>query len=196
MTQQIEPTGASSFASDTATAPLPLTVDLRTALALSGAYGITGAVAAVLLVPVIQQHTEVNLPLPLPVFAILLAVQLTVMYGLLAWAGLRMARRRGLEPAPTLTRLWMGHGLWIVWRGFAVAALAGMLSGAALVVVVKIISIVFPDTLPSMLHPPNVATALAASTAASFGEEILWRLFFLSLILRLLPPGVLGGAAI
>jgi hypothetical protein len=43
-----------------------------------------------------------------------------------------------------------------------------------------------------MLHPPGVAASLLASVAGSFGEEILFRLFTLSLLLRLLPKGHVG----
>jgi membrane protease YdiL (CAAX protease family) len=45
-----------------------------------------------------------------------------------------------------------------------------------------------------MLHPPGVAASLLASVAGSFGEEILFRLFALSLLLRLLPKGRVGMA--
>jgi membrane protease YdiL (CAAX protease family) len=51
-----------------------------------------------------------------------------------------------------------------------------------------------PTTLPATLHPPGIVPALAASTAGSFGEEILFRLFALSVLLRLLPPGRTGAA--
>jgi hypothetical protein len=43
-----------------------------------------------------------------------------------------------------------------------------------------------------MLHPPGIVAALLSSAAGSLGEEILFRLFGLSLLLRLLPKGRLG----
>src|SRR3972149_3927327 len=86
-------------------------VDLRTGVVLSAAYGASGAVAAMTLLPSITQGVQWTPPLPMPLFVALLAVQLTVVYGLLGWAGARMARRRGVEPAPTLTGLWRGAGL-------------------------------------------------------------------------------------
>jgi hypothetical protein len=46
-----------------------------------------------------------TLPLPLPLFCVVLAVQFLVIYGLLALAGLRLARARNREPAPLLTAL-------------------------------------------------------------------------------------------
>jgi 7-keto-8-aminopelargonate synthetase-like enzyme len=82
-----------------------------------------------------------------------------------------MARRRGLDPAPTLTKLWQGLGVRIGWRGMAAGAVGGLISGAALVLVDKIITRVLPGTLAATLHPPSAASALAASTAAALGEE-------------------------
>jgi hypothetical protein len=175
---------------DSQTRPIPaprLGVDLRTAVLLAGAYGVAGAAASLLLLPLIAQHTDVKLPVPPPLFAILLAIQLTVVYGLLGWAGLRMARGRGLEPAPILTTLWQGGGLRMRRGGLLQGTVGGLVAGAALLLAVWSIRRAFPGTLPQMLHPPSVASALAASTAASFGEEILCRLFLLSAIQRLLP---------
>lgn len=157
--------------------------DVLIAFLLSGTYGLLGAVAAALLIPAIARRTEVALPLPLPLFLVLLAIQLTVIYGLLGWAGLAMARRRGLDPARAPGR-----------QGMAVASVAGVGAGFFLVLAVKIISSLFPGTLPSTLHPPDVFSALAASAAASFGEEILCRLFMLSLILRVLPVSAASGS--
>jgi hypothetical protein len=165
---------------------------------LSAAYGISAAVTALSLLPALREKVEWTPPLPMPLFVAILAVQLTAIYGLLGWAGARMARRRGVEPAPTLTRLWMGEGFSVRWRGMGAALVGGTASGATLVILVKFILHLWPDTLPATLHPPDVASALSASTAASFGEEILCRLFLLSAILRLLPAGATGvrGAAI
>ena len=168
-------------------------VDLRTGVVLSAAYGASGAVAAMTLLPSITQQVQWTPPLPMPLFVALLAVQLTVVYGLLGWAGARMARRRGVEPAPTLTGLWRGAGLRVRWRGMGAGVVGGLGCGAALVVLVKIIKSVLPGTLPATMHPPDAASALAASTAASFGEEILCRLFVLSAVLRLMPAGARGG---
>jgi membrane protease YdiL (CAAX protease family) len=52
----------------------------------------------------------------------------------------------------------------------------------------------FAGTLPDTLHPPGLAAALAASIAGSLGEEIVFRLFLLSLLLRLFPRGRAGTA--
>ncbi len=160
-------------------------MDLKYAAMLAGAYGILGAVAAVLLMPLIASKVSVELPLPLPVFAAILAVQLTVVYGLLAWGGLRMARARGLDPTPSMARRAPRERV----ERAVVPGVAGLASGAAIVLGVRAIQMVFPGTLPPVLHPAGVMAAIGASSAAAFGEEILCRLFLLSLVLRILPRG-------
>ncbi len=157
--------------------------DLKSAALLAGAYGVLAAFAAVLLMPLIASKVSMELPMPLPVFAAILAVQLTVVYGLLAWAGLRMARTRGLDPTPSLAGRAPGERV----RRAVVPGLGGLACGAAIVLGVRAIQMVFPGTLPAVLHPPGFAAALGASIAAAFGEEILCRLFLLSLVLRVLP---------
>jgi hypothetical protein len=166
--------------------------DLKSALVLSGGFA-TAAVATVpLLLPSLPPEAR-SLPLPLPLFCLVLAVQLVVVYGLFAFVGLRLARARGLEPAPELTALWdrqARHGRW----GRAGAAFAvGLGCGVLLVAAVTAIQRFLPGTLPGTLHPPGVAAALMGSVAGSLGEEILFRLFALSLLLRLLPQGKVGA---
>jgi membrane protease YdiL (CAAX protease family) len=165
--------------------------DLKTALVLSSAFALAAAATVPLLLPSLPEEAQ-SLPLPLPVFCVVLAVQMAGVYGLLGFAGLRLARRRELEPAPYLTRLWdrqrAGQPASLAAGAFAF----GMLCGVVLVGVVAAVQQVFPGTLPAILHPPGIAAALLASMAGSFGEEILFRLFVLSLLLRLLPAGRMG----
>src|SRR5262245_11235213 len=73
--------------------------DAKVAFGLSAALGIAAAVAVPLLFDSLPAEARV-LPLPIPVFSLLLAVQLTVIYGLFALAGLRLARTRGFDPLP------------------------------------------------------------------------------------------------
>ena len=72
--------------------------------------------------------------------------------------------------------------------------LVGLSCGALLVAAVSTIQQFLPGTLPDTLHPPGIAAALVASTAGSLGEEILFRLFVLSLLLRVFPKGSAGAA--
>jgi hypothetical protein len=166
--------------------------DLKSALVLSGGFAAAAASAVPLLLPSLPPEAR-SLPLPLPVFCAALAVQLVVLYGLLAFAGLRLARARGLEPAPELTAVWDAQAACGDWGRAGVALALGLGCGAGLVAAVAAIRRFLPGTLPGTLHPPGLAAALAGSTAGSLGEEILFRLFALSLLLRLLPPGRAGA---
>ena len=167
--------------------------DLKSALVLSCAFALSAAATVPLLLPSLPAEAR-TLPMPLPVFCVLLAVQSAVVYGLLGFVGLRLARDRGLEPAPHLTAIWSRQAESPRWSRVALAFVVGMGCGVVLVGVVAMIQRFLPTTLPSTLHPPGIVPALAASTAGSFGEEILFRLFALSVLLRLLPPGRTGAA--
>jgi hypothetical protein len=168
--------------------------DLKTALVLAGVFALAAALTVPRLLPALPPEAR-SLPLPLPVFCTVLAVQLVVVYGLLGFAGLRMARSRGLEPAPYLTA--MGNRQGACGRRAAGAFAVGLGCGGMLVAAVSAIQWFLPGTLPGTLHPPGLGTALLASTSGSLGEEILFRLFALSLLLRLLPNSRVGtGAAL
>ena len=165
--------------------------DLKSALVLSSAFAMAAAAAVPLLLPSLPPKAR-SLPLPPLVFCTVLAVQLVVVYGLLGFVGLRLARTRGFEPAPCLTAIWTGQANRWGWRRAGAAFAIGIGCGALLIAAVTAIERLLPGTLPGTLHPPGVAASLLASVAGSFGEEILFRLFALSLLLRLLPKGRVG----
>jgi membrane protease YdiL (CAAX protease family) len=164
--------------------------DLKTAAVLAGSAGLLGAVTVPFLLPSIFElvpEEQRTLPLPLPVFCVILAIQFLVIYGLFALAGLRLARARGREPAPLLSAIWArrrpdGFGL-----PAAGAFGTGLVCGLGLVGAIALIKRALPQTLPDVLHPSSFWGALLASATASFGEEILCRLFLLSALLRILP---------
>jgi membrane protease YdiL (CAAX protease family) len=167
-----------------------IVTDLKTAAVLAGSAGFLGAVTVPFLLPAIYELVapdQRTLPLPLPLFCVILAIQFLVIYGLFAWAGLRLARARNREPAPLLSAIWAkkrpdGFGLSAGW-----AFGTGLLCGFGLVGAVALIKRVLPQTLPDVLHPSSFGGALLASATASFSEEILFRLFFLGVLLRILP---------
>jgi membrane protease YdiL (CAAX protease family) len=169
--------------------------DLKTAAVLAGSAGLLGAVTVPFLLPSISELAppdQRTLPLPLPLFCVVLAVQFLVIYGLLALAGLRLARARNREPAPLLTALWANKRAdRFVWPA-AGAFATGLLCGLALVGAIALIKRALPQTLPDVFHPPSLWGALLASATASFGEEILCRLFLLSALLRILPTSSSG----
>jgi len=164
--------------------------DLKTAAILAGCAGLFGAATVPVLLPTVFEHfppEQRTLPLPLPLFCVVLVIQFLIIYGLLALAGLRLARTRNREPAPLLTSFWSrGPGDWSAGRA-SLAFGSGVLCGGILVAAIAIIKRTLPHTLPGMLHPPSFWGALLASATASFGEEILCRLFLLSALLRILP---------
>ncbi|MBI3464482.1 MAG: CPBP family intramembrane metalloprotease [Planctomycetes bacterium] len=167
--------------------------DLKSALILSGGFALAASAVVPGLLQTLPPEAR-SLPLPLPAFCAVLSVQLLAVYGLLGLAGLRLARGRGREPAPQLTALWAPHAACPGWSRVPFAFALGLGCGLLLVAAVATVQRTFPETLPQMLHPSGFTTALLASVAGSFGEEILFRLFVLSLVLRLLPAG--GSATV
>jgi membrane protease YdiL (CAAX protease family) len=164
--------------------------DLKTAAVLAGSAGLCGAATVPFLLPSISgiiPPEQRTLPLPLPLFCAALAIQFLIIYGLLALAGLRLARARNREPAPLLSALWTKQRPDHVGLSAGLAFGTGILCGVALVVAIVFIKRVLPQTLPGVMHPSSIQGALLASATASFGEEILCRLFLLSALLRLLP---------
>jgi hypothetical protein len=165
--------------------------DLKAALTLSSAFALAAIATVPMLLPALPPEAQ-QLPLPLPVFCAFLALQLTIVYGLLGLAGCRLARSRGLDPAPVLTQFWTRQRNRTSPNGFRsirVAVISGLICGVCLVGAVSLIQSMFPGTLPPTLHPPGLLTAAVASAAGSLGEEILFRLFMLSLFLQILPMG-------
>jgi hypothetical protein len=138
--------------------------DLRSAVLLATAFALAATATVPLLLPWLPPEAR-SLSLPLPVFCTALAVQLVVMYGLLGFVGIRLARTQGLEPVPGLTAIWNPQAARWRWRRAAVAFAVGLGCGALLVAAVGAIQRFLPETLPGTLHPPGVATALLASTA-------------------------------
>src|SRR5262245_7706916 len=164
--------------------------DLKTAAVLAGLAGLLAAATVPLLLPSISELVppeQWTLPLPLPLFCFALAIQFLLIYGLLALAGLRLARARNREPTPLLTAIWTKQRPDRVAFPAGLAFGTGILCGVALVGAVAFIKRVLPHTLPQVMHPSSFWGALLASATASFGEEILCRLFLLSALLRILP---------
>jgi hypothetical protein len=93
-----------------------ISTDLKTAAVLAGFTGLLGAITVPVLLPSVFELVppdQRTLPLPLPLFCMVLAVQILVIYGLLALAGLtedRIPRLKKLvadqegESALALTR--------------------------------------------------------------------------------------------
>jgi hypothetical protein len=167
--------------------------DLKSSSVLSASFALASAATVPLLLPSLPENAR-ELPLPLWAFCLVLAVQLALVYGLIALAGCRLARRVGHEPVPVLSALWTRKNQHPSRRDIGIPVVAGLACGVFLVVVVGAIQRLLPSTLPGTLHPPGILAALAASSAGSVGEEILFRLFGLSLLVRVLPGNTAGVA--
>jgi hypothetical protein len=114
--------------------------DLKTAAVLAGSAGLLGAVTVPFLLPSIFELVppdQQKLPLPLPLFCVVLAIQFLVIYGLFALAGLRMARARNREPAPLLSANWAKKRPDRVGLSAGWAFGTGLLCGLGLVGVVN-----------------------------------------------------------
>jgi len=169
--------------------------DLKTSAVLAGSAGLLGAVTVPFLLPSIFELVppdQRTLPLPLPLFCVVLAIQFLVIYGLFALAGLRLARARNLEPDPLLSAIWAKKRPDRLGFSAGWAFGTGLLCGLGLVGAIALIKRSLPQTLPEVLHPSSFWGALLASATASFGEEILCRLFLLSALLRILPASRSG----
>jgi membrane protease YdiL (CAAX protease family) len=132
---------------------------------------------------------RVPLPFSLPVLALISVIQGTLIYGLLAAIGLLLANRIGLG-APIL-EAWLNgepvrERLKVIVRP---AIITGMLAG---VVIIALIVFVFNPLLqaefarlgvplPAVPNPP-AWQGLLASFYGAFDEEILLRLFMLTLL--------------
>jgi membrane protease YdiL (CAAX protease family) len=171
--------------------PVPIAADAKSAFILSGIFGVAGAATVPGIMPSLPAEAQ-NLPLPLPVFCGALLVQLTAVYGVLGLAGFRLSRAIEREPSSLLTSIWTAPPKSSQMELPALAFCIGLCCGVLLVAAVAAIQRVFPGTLPEMLHPPTPLVAMLASIAGSFGEEILFRLFLLTLLLRVLPRIGLG----
>ena len=173
--------------------PRTLTIygDTKIAVVLAAAFALLAAAAVPFILQVVPPEAR-TLPLPVPLFSLILALQSLIVYGLFALAGLRMARRRALDPAPFLSGLWMRKLPDRIWIPLGISCGTGIFCGLLLFIIVSAIQRLAPHTLPQLLHPLSFEAALLASAAASVGEEILCRLFALSALLRILPVSPLS----
>ena len=132
--------------------------DAKTAAVLAGSAGVLGAATVPLLLPAAFEFVppdQRTLPLPLPLFCVLLAIQFLIIYGLFALAGLRLARARDREPAPLLTAIWThkrpDHIMLPAGKAFG----TGLLCGLGLVGAIALVKRVLPQALPEVLHPAS-----------------------------------------
>lgn len=155
-------------------------------LALGGA--VFGAISPFLQPPGIPRP-----PLPLAALSALTALQGGVFYGILSGLGLLAARRLRWGGAPLVLAWVQGQGVREQSGSlFRIAIPIGLLVGVA-VVAEHAVFASFSSAIGKGAHPA-FPFALLASAAAGYGEELIFRLFVLSVLALVLR--FLGKASI
>jgi membrane protease YdiL (CAAX protease family) len=158
-----------------------LTLSIRIYLALVIVLAALGAVSVFLpQASLLSTRPEPAFPAPKLVIAAVNAGIMLVVYGGLGFLGLRLARRLGFADlwSPAVTNQ----------QRFTTPTLIGAATGVFFILVDTILS-QFHSFGP-LPHPP-FPTSLVASAAAGIGEEIIFRLFFISFWVWLLSYVVL-----
>jgi membrane protease YdiL (CAAX protease family) len=126
-----------------------------------------------------------HVPLPLSVVLAVQFAQSTMLYGLAVGLGLLVSRKLGLG-APVLEAWLYNRGNFFVPRIFALSAVAGAVTG---VVIMGIAHLLFSGVITPLLGQEGAIPLWKRLLACFYGalnEEILMRLFLLSLFLWLL----------
>lgn len=123
-----------------------------------------------------------QIAIPLPVFALVQFLQSLLLLGVLAWAGLRLGRSVGLGAPLVQAIANRSQQVAVPARTLITAALAGVAVGVALIALEKAFAPMMPASAPTA--PPEVAAwkGLLASFYGGVTEEILCRLFLMSLM--------------
>jgi len=124
-----------------------------------------------------------SLPAPLPVIALANAGIAIVLYGGLGFIGLKLAKKLGFAD------------IWNPKVSHRQRLLIPGIIGAALGVFIIILDIVFSrfNGIGRLQHPP-FPSSIFASLSAGIGEEILFRLFFISFWVWLISIVLLRGS--
>jgi len=176
-----------------ATRPYPADLRIASLLAIAAAFAVAAVIPyALALMPDIRA----KIPISMPLLMLLQGLQGGVILGLLAFLGLRMGARTGLD-APWLRALVAKQALPpLAWK---TSALAG---GAVALVIVALLAVIDP-MLPAPLSgaaippAPGAFDGFLASFYGAIGEEVLMRLFLMTLMLwiiaRFRGPTLVAG---
>lgn len=168
--------------------PHPWRLDLK----IAATWGLLAGLSTVAVMPYLmwlRPESFANLPVPLPVFVAAQGLQAVVLIGLLSAWGLRMGHRVGL--GSPMMRAWLGRtprpGMRTLQPHLAIG------SGALAAMVVVGASLVLDPLLPEPLYELNepatgnsVLNAVLASFYGGVAEELLARLFAMTLVAWLL----------
>lgn len=164
-------------------------LDLKTA----AVWGLLAALSAVALMPYLMQlmpETFEKLPVPLPAFVTLQALQALLLIGLLSLLGLRMGRRVGL--GSPLMQAWLGRtappDARTTLKPFQAIGL-GVVAGVGIIAATRVLDPLLPAPLYAIADPgagQTVVNGVLASFYGGIAEELLARLFVMTLIVWLL----------
>jgi membrane protease YdiL (CAAX protease family) len=154
-------------------------VDIKIWLTLVLASSISG----LLVIPYSLEFAGQSIP-PLPEFlqlALLAFIQYAVMFGILAFLGLWISKKIGLEPTPVLS------GKTRLREHLTISVVSGIAAGVAIVLLNILLNFlfVFPDTGPGSGNP-GAFVGFLASFYGGIAEEVLLRLFFVSFLCLLI----------
>ncbi|MFA6987405.1 MAG: CPBP family intramembrane glutamic endopeptidase [Arenimonas sp.] len=160
----------------------PLKEDLKLAVLFGG----LSALATAALFPyllVIVPHMFAKLPMPLWLVIVAQSLQAGVLLTLLSLAGLRLGHRVGLGAPWLRATLFGGERTRQPWLA---AIVLGLFSG----LLILGLDPLFAPYMPALLHPETPPTTGQASAAAGFlasfyggiGEEVMLRLFLMTLL--------------
>jgi hypothetical protein len=156
---------------------------------LAAFWGITGALGAVGALPYAMSLTPslaTHIPVALPIFAIAQFVQACAVLMLLSWIGLRLGQAIGLGSPLARALVYRTPFQSDPKRTLAVACVAGVLVGAALIGMDKMFApLMPPTTLPAS---PNIDLwkRILACFYGGISEELITRLFLMTLIIWVL----------
>jgi len=159
---------------------------LKEDLKLAAVFGVLSGLATAALFPylvVIMPQLLAKLTMPLWLVIVLQSVQAGVLLMLLSLAGLRMGHRVGLGAPWLRATLFGGPRIRQPWLA---AVVLGLFSG----LLILGIDPLFAPHMPALLHPETPPTTGQASAAAGFlasfyggiGEEVMLRLFLMTLL--------------
>lgn len=165
---------------------LAQTPPLKEDFKLAVLFGLLSALATAALFPyllMIVPHMFAKLPMPLWLAVVLQSLQAGVLLTLLSLAGLRMGHRVGLGAPWLRAALFGGERTRQPWLA---AIVLGLFSG----LVILGLDPLFAPYMPALLHPEAPPTTGQASAAAGFlasfyggiGEELMLRLFLMTLL--------------
>ncbi|MET0289881.1 MAG: CPBP family intramembrane glutamic endopeptidase [Pseudoxanthomonas sp.] len=127
------------------------------------------------------------LPLPLGLVVLIQGLQSAVMIGLLAWLGLRMGHRVGL--GSPLLHAWLGGAPTPGWN--RLKPVHASVLGIAVALLITALATLSDPLLPAARHgkatpQPSALSGLLASFYGGIAEELLLRLFLVTLCVWLL----------